>query len=684
MAAKTPLSKLERIRNIGVMAHIDAGKTTLTERILFYTGVTHRIGEVDDGSTVMDWMDQERERGITITSAAITCQHENHQINIIDTPGHVDFTAEVERSLRVLDGSVAVFCAVGGVEPQSETVWLQADRYNIPRIVFINKNDRIGADFFNVLTMIRKRLHAVPLPVQIPIGAESEHIGVIDLVTMKALVWNRDLDMAYEVEEIPEAMKTQANEWREKMLEIVAENDDEIMTLYLDGEPIPEQTIKNAIRKQTVQSIFFPVFCGAALRNKGVQPVLQGILDYLPSPLDVPPVVAKKGDGEETVELHPRVKEPFSALIFKIMNDPERRKIYYLRVYSGVLEPPYRVYNSRTKVEERIGRLFRMYSNKRERVERVGPGDIAAAIGLKQSVTGDTLCHASFPVHLESMTFPTPVIFVAIEPKTIADQKKMHLALDSLAEEDPTFRVNEDPDTGQTIISGMGELHLEILTTRLQKEFNIQAKVGKPQVAHRESIRGTAIHEEKLDRVLGNQQRFAHVAIKVEPGKRSSGYSFSSIVPEDILPANFVKEVQLGIQDSLVAGIQFGYAAEDIKVHLMGGSFHPEHSTGDDFQYVAAMAFREACLKADPILLSPFMSVEVTLPDEYLGDVIGNLQMRKGSIEGVNTRKQVKIIDALVPLSTMFGYATELRSLTQGRATYTMQLSHFDEESFRE
>ena len=495
--------KTEQIRNIGIMAHIDAGKTTLTERLLFYTGYTHRIGEVDEGSTVMDWMQQERERGITITSAAITTYYKNQQINIIDTPGHVDFTAEVERSLRVLDGAIAVFCAVGGVEPQSETVWHQADRYHVPRIVFINKNDRIGADFFNVLEMIKSRLKAQPLPLQIPIGSESDFKGVIDLIAMKALIWGDDGSLEFSVAPIPEDMVDLANEWREHLLDRVCEIDDQLLALYLDGHDIPEDLLKAAIRKNTLKSQWFPVLCGAALKNKGIQPVLDAISDYLPSPKDVPPVEAKRVSNQEVTLRYPAIKEPFTALIFKIMNEQDRRKLYYLRVYSGRLTQPYRVYNSRTGEEERIGRVFRMFSNKRERLEVVGPGDIAAVIGLKNSVTGDTLCTAEDPVYLERMVFPEPVIFVAIEPKTIADQKKLLQALESLAEEDPTFRVTIDPDTGQTIISGMGELHLEILTDRLVSEFNVQAKAGKPQVAYRESIKGSAIHEEKFAKSIG-------------------------------------------------------------------------------------------------------------------------------------------------------------------------------------
>ncbi len=681
MAATGPQVKLEQIRNIGVMAHIDAGKTTFTERTLFYTGFTHRIGEVDDGSTVTDWMEQERERGITITSAAVTLMYKQCQINIIDTPGHVDFTAEVERCLRVLDGAVAVFCAVGGVEPQSETVWLQADRYRIPRLAFINKNDRIGADFFNVVRQIRERLHATPLPVQIPIGSESEFRGAIDLLEMKALIWPRDMDMEFSVEPIPPELINDAQMWREKMIETLTENDEELLDLYCEGSDIPLDMIRRSIRHQTIQTLVFPVFCGAALRNKGIQPVLNAVVDYLPSPKDIPPVKAHRVADNQEVDRPPDPKAPFTGLIFKIQNDPERRKLYYMRVYSGRLEPPYRVLNPRTGEEERVGRVFRMFANKRERLEIVGTGDIAALIGLKTAVTGDTLCSFDQPVYLESMTFPTPVIFVAIEPRTVADQAKMANALESLAEEDPTFRVNLDPDTGQTIISGMGELHLEILVSRLLREFHVEAKVGKPQVAYRESIRGEAMHEEKFARQLGGTEHYAHVVLRVRPATRSSGFSFHSITPPDLLPDVFVREIEKGIRDSLNSGIQYGYPVEDVEVILAAGSYHADISTLNDFQYAASTAFREACLKANPILLSPFMEVEVSVPADFLGDVIGNLQMRKGSVTGIEPRKQMQIIRALVPLSTMFGYATELRSLTQGRATYTMKLSHFDMET---
>ncbi|MBN1355198.1 elongation factor G [bacterium] len=679
MASKSPPTKLERIRNIGIMAHIDAGKTTLTERVLFLTGYTHRIGEVDEGSTVMDWMEQERQRGITITSAAITCEHRGHQINIIDTPGHVDFIAEVERSLRVLDGAIAVFCAVGGVEPQSETVWMQADRYHIPRIVFVNKNDRIGADFYAVLKALENRLHALPLPVQIPIGSENEFKGVVDLIEMKALIWPRDLELEYETTDVPAEIWEQARKWRDSMIEILSETNEELLTRYCEGADIDSRLIRQSIRDLTLKTRIFPVFCGAALKNRGIQPVLDGIVDFLPSPTDVPPVLAQRVTTHEEVIRYSSPREPFTALIFKIMNDPERRKLHYLRVYSGHLEHPYRVVNSRTGEEERIGRLFRMFSNKRERIEAVGPGDIAAVIGLKNSVTGDTLCAPGDLVYLEPMEFPKPVIFIAIEPHTIADQRKMGNALTSLAEEDPTFRVNQDPDTGQTIISGMGELHLQILTERLTREFNVKAKVGRPQVAYRESIRKEAIHEEKFERQIAGHQHYAHIILKVSPGERSSGFVFESAVAPDILPELFVRQVEQGVRDSLTAGIQFGYPIEDIHVALIGGGYHPDFSSNESFQFAAAVAFREVCMKAEPILLSPIMAVEIILPDEFLGDVIGNIQMRKGNIEGIETRKQFQIVRANVPLSQMFGYATDLRSLTQGRATYTMRLSYFAE-----
>jgi len=676
--ASMPGIKMKMIRNIGIMAHIDAGKTTLTERLLFYTGYTHRIGQVDDGSTVMDWMEQERDRGITITSAAITCPFRKHHINIIDTPGHVDFTAEVERSLRVLDGAIAVFCAVGGVEPQSETVWYQAEKYHIPRIVFVNKNDRTGADFYNVIKMIRERLDSLPLPLQIPIGSESEYRGSIDLLKMKALVWGKELSMEFEEVEIPADLMDKAKEMRESLIETLAEFDDELMTRYLEGEEIPLDFLKASIRQQTLKLNVFPILCGSALKNKGVQPVLDAVLDYLPSPKDIPPIKAIQTGTDEPLILHSDSKGPFSALVFKIMNDPERRKLYYIRVYSGVLKHPFRIFNPRTGQEERIGRLFRMSSNKRERLESVSAGDIAALIGLKNSVTGDTLCMKSHPHFLESMEFPEPVIFVAIEPKTLADQDKLKQSLVSLSEEDPTFKVHIDPETGQTIISGMGELHLEILVHRLLSEFNVQAKVGKPHVSHRESITKSATQEEISDRILGGQQRFAHVVIRVEPGERGSGFTFENITPLDILPDKFITAVETGIRDSLSTGIQFGYQVVDVKVTLIGGSFNLEHSSEMDFEYTASQAFRNACEKAEPVLLSPIMDVEISTPEEFLGDVIGNIQMRDGSIEGIQQRKQLQTIKAFVPLSSMFGYATELRSITQGRATYSMQLSHFD------
>ncbi|MBN1296101.1 elongation factor G [bacterium] len=673
-----PNSKLDLIRNIGIMAHIDAGKTTLTERILFYTGYTHRMGEVDDGSTVMDWMEQERERGITITSAAITCPFNKYCINIIDTPGHVDFTAEVERCLRVLDGAVAVFCAVGGVEPQSETVWHQADRYAIPRIVFINKNDRIGADYANVLKMIRERLNALPLPLQIPIGSESTFRGVVDLVTMKALLWNQELSLDYEETDIPDDMLEMAETMRDHLIEVLSEFDDEMMALYLDGEPIPVPLLKQVIRSQTLNLKIFPILCGSALKNKGIQPVLDAIIDYLPSPLDIPPIEAEQPGQETPLRLFPDPKGPFSALVFKIINDQERRKLFYIRVYSGILEPPYKVFNPRVGQEERIGRLFQMFSNKRERIDTVGPGQIAALIGLKDSITGDTLCSKDKPHYLETMEFPEPVIFVSIEPKTLADQQKLNQSLKALADEDPTFRVHIDEETGQTIISGMGELHLEILVYRLTHEFNVQAKVGKPHVSHRESITAIATHEEIVDRVIAGQPHHAHVVLRVEPGHRGSGFTFSSIVPSDILPVRFVSAVETGIRDSLGAGIQYGYQVVDIRVILVGGSFRTELSTDMDFELAAAQAFRSACEKAQPVLLSPIMNVEVSVPADFLGDVIGNLQMRGGSIEGIHPRKHMQYVTASVPLADMFGYATELRSITQGRATFTMRLSHFD------
>jgi elongation factor G len=660
------------------MAHIDAGKTTLTERMLFYMGFTHRIGDVDDGSTITDWMEQERDRGITITSAAVTCPFLKHQINLIDTPGHVDFTAEVERCLRVLDGVIAVFCAVGGVEPQSETVWHQADRYSIPRIVFINKNDRVGADFYNVLQMMRDRLNALPLPLQIPIGAENEFRGVIDLLEMKALIWDRESEMEYSEEPIPDEMAEKAAAMREHLIETLSEFDDTILQLYLEGQEISPSHLKQSIRAQTLALKVFPVFCGSALKNKGIQPVVQAIIDYLPSPIDIPPITAKKPDSEETIQITTEPKGPLSMLVFKIMTDSERRKLFYIRVYSGKLEPPYKIYNPRTRQEERIGRLFRMLANKRERLDTLNAGDIAAVIGLKNSVTGDTLCSPAHPHFLESMVFPEPVIFVAIEPKTMAEQEKLVHSLDMLADEDPTFRVRIDEDTGQTIISGMGELHLEILTYRLLNEFKVNVKVGKPHVSHRESIASAATHEEISHRVIGGETHFARVVLKVEPAGRGAGFSFENHVPGTTLPPKFAASIEKGIRDSLLSGIQFGYEIVDIKSHLHDAGFHADNSQELDFEYAAALAFRTACEKASPVLLSPIMAVEVTTPEDFLGDVITSLRIRNGDITGMHIRKQVQYVSALVPLSHMFGYSTDLRSITQGRATYTMSLSHFD------
>ncbi len=669
--------KTDTIRNLGIMAHIDAGKTTLTERMLFYMGFTHRIGEVDDGSTITDWMAQERDRGITITSAAVTCPFQKHHINIIDTPGHVDFTAEVERCLRVLDGAIAVFCAVGGVEPQSETVWHQAERYHIPRIVFVNKNDRVGADFYNVMQMMRDRLNSLPLALHIPIGAETEFRGMVDLVTMKALIWDDNSELEYRETSIPDDMLEEANRMREKLLETLSDFDDSILNLYLEGQPIPVEVLKQSIRKQTLALKVFPVFCGAALKNKGIQPVVQAVIDYLPSPHDVPAIQANKPDSNDTVLIKPDIKAPLSMLLFKVMIS-DGRKMHYLRLYSGKLEPPYKVFNPRTGQEERIGRLFRVLANKRERIETIGAGDIAAVIGLKNSVTGDTLCFPENPHFLESMVFPEPVIFVAIEPKSAADQAKLVQSLEALSEEDPTFRVRIDDETGQTIISGMGELHLEILAYRLLNEFRVQAKVGKPHVSHRESISVAVTHEETVSRMLAGESHYARVVLRVEPAERGAGFEFENTVPEIELPPKFVGAVEKGIRESLASGIQFGYQIVDLKVVLCGGSFQAENSQELDFEYAASLAFRNACEKASPVLLSPIMAVEVATPEEFLGDVIGSLQIRDGDILGIHARKQIQYVSASVPLSNMFGYSTDLRSTTQGRATFTMSLSHFD------
>lgn len=671
---------LEKTRNIGIMAHIDAGKTTTTERILFYTGRVHKIGEVHDGAATMDWMVQEQERGITITSAATTCQWRDHRINIIDTPGHVDFTVEVERSLRVLDGSVAVFCSVGGVEPQSETVWRQADRYGVPRIAFINKMDRMGADFFRGVSMIKDRLGANAIPIQLPIGAEENFKGIVDLVTMKATIYTDDLGTHSDISEIPEDLKEIAQEYHEKMVEAAAEADDELMMKYLEGEKLTEDEIKFGLRKGTIGNKLIPVLCGSAFKNKGVQPLLDAVVEYMPSPLDVPPIKGSDPEtGAEDVR-HASDEEPFSALAFKIMADPYVGKLAFFRVYSGVLNSGSYVYNSTKGKRERIGRILQMHANHREEISEVYTGDIASAVGLKDTTTGDTLCDEKKPIILESMDFPDPVIDVAIEPKTKADQEKMGLALQRLAEEDPTFKAHTDQETGQTIISGMGELHLEIIVDRMMREFKVDANVGRPQVAYKETIRGTVKSEGKFIRQSGGRGQYGHVWIELEPLETGKGFEFVNKVVGGVVPREYIGPVEAGIKEAMANGILAGYPALDIKATIYDGSYHDVDSSEMAFKIAGSMAFKAGALKANPVILEPVMKVEVVVPEDYMGDVIGDMNARRGRIEGMEPRTGgITAIHGFVPLSEMFGYATDLRSRTQGRGTYVMQFDHFEE-----
>ena len=671
---------IERIRNIGLMAHIDAGKTTTTERILYYTGRTHKIGEVHEGTATMDWMEQEKERGITITAAATTCFWKNHRINIIDTPGHVDFTIEVERSLRVLDGAIVVLCAVGGVEPQTETVWRQADKYRVPRIVFVNKMDRVGADFFNAVSMIEERLGARPLVIQLPLGAESDFVGVIDLIDMKAIVWEEEtLGAKYHYEEIPEDMRDLAEEYREKMIETLADIDESIMEKYLEGEEITVEEIKKAIRKGTIALDIFPVLCGSAFKNKGVQPLLDAVVDFLPSPVDLPPVKGINPDTGEEEERPASEDAPFCALAFKVMVDPYVGQLVYFRVYSGVMKTGSVVLNTRRGKKERIGRLLRMHANRREEITEVRAGDIAAAVGLKDVITGDTICDPAHPIVLEAMEFPEPVISVAIEPKTKADQDKLGNALSKLAQEDPSFRVSYDPETGQTLISGMGELHLEIIVDRLRREFKVEANVGKPQVAYKETIRKPARAEGKYIKQTGGRGQYGHVVIEIEPLEPGKGFVFEDHIVGGVIPKEFIPSVEKGIREAMETGVLAGYPMVDIKVKLVDGSYHEVDSSDLAFKIAGSMAFKEAAQKANPVLLEPIMKVEVVVPEEYMGEVIGDLNSRRGRIQSISDRKGAKVIDALVPLAEMFGYATTLRSLTQGRGTFTMQFSHYEE-----
>lgn len=671
---------LERTRNIGIMAHIDAGKTTSTERILYYTGMSHRIGEVDEGTATMDWMAQEKERGITITSAATTCFWKDHRINIIDTPGHVDFTIEVERSLRVLDGAVAIFDSGQGVEPQSETVWRQADKYRVPRIAFINKMDKIGADFFESVKSMVDRLGANPIPIQIPIGAENTFRGPVDLISMKAVYFDDEtLGAKYVVDEIPPDLIDTAREYREKMIEKLADHDDVIMEKYLGGEEISSDEIKKALRKATIAMKINPVLCGSAFKNKGIQLLLDAIVEYLPSPLDLPSVKGINPRTEEEVGRQPDDNEPFSALAFKIMTDPFVGQLTYFRVYSGVLNSGSYVYNSTKDTTERIGRLLKMHANKREEIKQVYAGEIAAAVGLKNTTTGDTLCDKDNPVILERMEFPEPVISIAIEPKTKVDQEKMTISLQKLGQEDPSFRMRTDEETGQTIISGMGELHLEIIVDRLLREFRVEANVGKPQVAYRETIKGSVETEGKYIRQTGGRGQYGHVWIKLEPKAPGEGFEFVNEIVGGAIPREYIPAVEKGIKEALDTGVLAGYPVVDVKITLFDGSYHDVDSSEMAFKIAGSMAFKEGARKANPILLEPIMDLEVIVPEEYMGDVIGDINSRRGKIQGVRPRAGAQIITAEVPLSEMFGYATDLRSLTQGRAIFTMQFARYEE-----
>jgi len=677
MARKTPI---ERVRNIGIAAHIDAGKTTTTERILFYTGISHKIGEVHDGAATMDWMEQEKERGITITSAATTCFWRDHQINIIDTPGHVDFTIEVERSMRVLDGAVAVFCAVGGVQPQSETVWRQANRYEVPRMVFVNKMDRVGANFYEVEKQIKERLKANPVPIQLPIGAEDNFKGVIDLVEMKAYVWEDEAAMGskYEVVEIPEDMKEKAEEYREKLIEAISETDDDLMEKYLAGEELTTEEIKKGIKAGCLSLELVPMTCGTAFKNKGVQPLLDAVVDYLPAPTEVASIKGEYEDGTKTV-VESTDDGPFAALAFKIMTDPFVGQLTFIRVYRGILESGSYVYNTTKGKKERVGRLLKMHSNKREEIKELYAGEIGAVVGLKDTLTGDTLADEKDKVILEKMDFPDPVISVAVEPKTKADQEKMGIALQKLAQEDPSFRVQTDEESGQTIISGMGELHLEILVDRMLREFKVEAEVGQPQVAYRETIKTPVNQEYKYAKQSGGRGQYGHVFLKLEPMEQGSGYEFVNEIKGGVVPKEYIPAVDKGVQEAMQSGVLAGYPVEDVKVTLYDGSYHDVDSSEMAFKLAASMCFKEGAKKANPVILEPIMKVEVEVPEEFMGDVIGDLNRRRGQINAMDERGGNKIVDAFVPLAEMFGYSTDLRSSTQGRATYSMEFDHYDE-----
>lgn len=677
---------LSKIRDIGIMAHIDAGKTTTTERVLFYTGVSHKMGEVHEGAAVMDWMEQEQERGITITSAATTChwsgmrqQFPQHRINIIDTPGHVDFTIEVERSLKVLDGACAVFCAVSGVEPQSETVWRQANKYGVPRLGFVNKMDRPGANFLWVVEQVRKRLGAHPVPLQLPIGAEEHFEGVVDLMIMKAIYWNEaDQGMSYEERDIPDNMREACSEWREKLIEAAAESEDVLMEKYLETGELSVEEIKRGLRKRTIANQIVPMLCGSAFKNKGVQALLDAVIEYLPSPLDVPPVQGEDDRGKP-IERRPSEKEPFSALAFKIMTDPFVGTLTFIRVYSGVLKSGDAVYNTVKDRKERIGRLLQMHANQREEIKEVRTGDIAACVGLKDVTTGDTLCDPEHLIRLERMEFPEPVISVAVEPKTKGDQEKMGVALSKLAQEDPSFRVHTDQESGQTIIEGMGELHLEIIVDRMKREFKVDANVGKPRVAYRETIRKSVEREGKYIRQTGGKGQYGHVWLRLEPRQRGEGFEFVNDIVGGAIPKEFIAPVGKGVQEALENGILAGYPVVDVKVTLFDGSYHDVDSSEMAFKIAGSMCFKEGALKANPVLLEPIMKVEVVTPEDYMGDVVGDLNRRRGVIQGMDESPAGKLVNAEVPLAEMFGYATALRSLSQGRATYTMEFLKYSE-----
>lgn len=677
MARKTPL---DRIRNIGIAAHIDAGKTTTSERILFYTGVSHKIGEVHDGAATMDWMEQEKERGITITSAATTCFWKDCQINLIDTPGHVDFTIEVERSMRVLDGAVAVFCSVGGVQPQSETVWRQANKYGVPRMVFVNKMDRIGANFYNVEEQIRTRLSANPVPINIPIGMEDNFKGVIDLIAMKAIVWHDEtMGAKYSIEDIPADLIDKANEYREKLIEAAAEQDEALMEKYLNGEELSIDEIKKGIKMGCLSMNIIPMLCGSSFKNKGVQTLLDAVIDFLPAPTEVVDIRGVNPKTEEEVSVESGDRGEFAGLAFKIMTDPFVGQLTFVRVYRGMLESGSYVFNSTKGKKERVGRLLKMHSNKREDIKEVYAGEICAFVGLKDTLTGDTLCSEKDPVILERMEFPEPVIHIAVEPKTKADQEKMAVALGKLAEEDPSFRVSTQEETGQTLIGGMGELHLEIIVDRLKREFKVEAEIGQPQVAFRETIRSAVEQECKYAKQSGGRGQYGHVFIKLEPKEAGTGYEFVNNISGGVIPKEYIPAVDKGIQEAMQNGVLAGYPVVDFKITLFDGSYHDVDSSEMAFKIAGSMAFKDACRKANPVLLEPVMKVEVEVPEEYMGDVIGDLNRRRGQINSMDDRMGLKIVNAFVPLAEMFGYSTDLRSATQGRGTYTMEFDHYGE-----